>query len=77
MPNILARTFTLRGRNEGLQPPDGPAFADLPIGARVLIAGTTAGALLRLLYTLPSARFDTPYTFLGLLLASVALATAS
>jgi diguanylate cyclase (GGDEF)-like protein/putative nucleotidyltransferase with HDIG domain len=32
--------------------------------------------MLRLLYTLPSARFDTPYTFFGLLLASVALAAS-
>ena len=53
-----------------------PTFGSLPVGARVLIAGTTAASLLHLIWTAPSARFDSPETFLGLLLASVALAAS-
>ena len=42
----------------------------------MLIAGTTAASLLRLIWTAPSARFESPETFVGLLLASVALAAS-
>jgi diguanylate cyclase (GGDEF)-like protein/putative nucleotidyltransferase with HDIG domain len=74
--NTIARTFADRARHEGSQAARGPTFGTLPVGARVLIAGTTAASLLHLIWTAPSARFDSPETFLGLLLASVALAAS-
>ena len=76
MQNTIARTFALQGRKEGSQGSRAPAFGTLPISARVLIAGTTIASLLPLIWTAPSARFDSPERFIGLLLASVALAAS-
>ena len=66
----------MRSQDEGPREPAGPAFKTLPVSARLLIGGTTAAGLLHLVWSSPSARFDSPYQFLGLLLASVALAAS-
>jgi diguanylate cyclase (GGDEF)-like protein/putative nucleotidyltransferase with HDIG domain len=71
--NTIARTFASRGQDDE---PHGLAFRALPLAARLLIGGTTGVSLLHLIWTAPTARFDSPETFLGLLLASVALAAS-
>ena len=55
----------MRSRNEGPREPAGPAFSTLPVGARLLIGGTTAACLLHLVWSSPSARFDSPETVPG------------
>ena len=66
----------MRSQDEGPREPAGPAFLTLPASARLLIGGTTAAGLVHLVWSSPSARFDSPQQFLGLLLASVALAAS-
>lgn len=72
MPTTIANQFTLRpGESEPRR-----SFGSLPLGVRAVIIVTTAGAVAGGASSAPGARFDAPWTFLGLLVASVMLAAS-
>ena len=73
MPTTSANQFTVRPAGKG-QPEH--TFGSLPLRVRAVIVTMTASAVLGGAWSAPSTRFDDPFTFLGLLVASVMLAAS-
>ena len=73
MPTTIADQFTLRPGSKG-QPER--TFGSLPLRVKAVVVTMTASAVLGGASGAPDARFDAPFTFLGLLAASVILAAS-
>jgi diguanylate cyclase (GGDEF)-like protein/putative nucleotidyltransferase with HDIG domain len=71
--STISRFVTFRERSKAVET---RTFASLPPGTQGIILVTTLGAIGGLLWQAPSAHVDNAWTFVGLLLASVALAAS-